>query len=95
MSRVSDKPYFVYVLWSVSGSCFYIGISEDPATREEQHNSGNFKSWTKRYRPWALVFSEPHPDYKSARKREIELKAQKSGKGFFAKTGLDPQRFGH
>jgi putative endonuclease len=94
MSRVSDKPYFVYVLWSTSGACFYIGISENPPTREEQHNSGTFKSWSKRYRPWTLVFDEQHPDYRSARKREIELKRQKGGKGFFAKTGLDPKRFG-
>jgi putative endonuclease len=93
MSRVSGKPYFVYVLWSVSGSCFYIGISENPPVREKQHSAGTFKSWTKRYRPWALVFSEQHPDYKSAKKRENELKAQKGGKGFFAKTGLDPKRF--
>jgi len=33
MSRVSDKPYFVYVLWSKSASRFYIGISESPEIR--------------------------------------------------------------
>jgi hypothetical protein len=47
MSRVSGKPYFLYVLWSCSGRCFYIGISEDPLTREEQHNLGTFKGWSK------------------------------------------------
>ena len=94
MSRVSGKPYFVYVLWSASGSCFYIGISENPPVREGQHSAGTFKSWTKRYRPWTLVLSEQHPDYRSARKREIELKAQKGGKGFFEKTALDPAVFG-
>jgi putative endonuclease len=94
MSRVSQKPYFVYVLWSASGRCFYIGISENPAVRIEQHNAGVFSGWSKRHRPWILVFSEPHPDYKSARKREIELKRQKGGQGFFAKTGLDSKNFG-
>ena len=93
MSRVSDKPYFVYVLWSVSGRRFYIGISEDPPRRLEQHNAGKIAGWTKRHRPWELVFTESHPDYGSARRRELELKAQKGGKGLFAKTRLDPRRF--
>ena len=39
MSRVSDKPYFVYVLWSLSGERFYTGISEGPLQRD-----GWFKS---------------------------------------------------
>jgi len=93
MSRVSDKPYFVYVLWSVSGCRFYTGISEDPPHRLEQHNSSNLSSWTTRYRPWRLVLMEQHPNYASARRRELDLKAQKGGTGFFLKTGLDPSRF--
>jgi len=93
MSRVSGKPYFLYVLWSHSGRRFYIGISQAPANRLEQHNSGRFASWTKRYRPWTLVFSETHPNYAQARHRELDLKAQKGGKGFFEKTGLDAARF--
>jgi putative endonuclease len=93
MSPVLDTPHFVYVLWSETGRRFYIGISQNPEVREEQHNSGSFKSWSKRYRPWSIVFKEEHPDYTSARKREIELKAQKGGRGFFIKTGLDPSRF--
>lgn len=32
MSRVSGKPYFVYVLWSPSGQVFYVEISEDRGT---------------------------------------------------------------
>jgi putative endonuclease len=94
MSRVSDKPYFVYVLWSVSGARFYIGISDDPEHRLEQHNSGEFRSWTRRHRPWQIVHVEVYATYAEARAREIELKAQKSGTGFFRKTGLDPDRFG-
>jgi len=94
VSRVSNKPYFVYVLWSASARRFYIGIAETPATRLAQHNSGDFRSWTRRYRPWALVLSEPYASYTQARRREIELKSQKGGKGFFTKTGLDPALFG-
>ena len=93
MSRVSDKAYFLYVIWSPSAHRFYIGISDNPAQRLEQHNSGRLRGWTSRYRPWRLVHSEQYPNYRFARIRELELKAQKGGSGFFAKTGLDPANF--
>jgi predicted GIY-YIG superfamily endonuclease len=38
MSRVSGKPYFVYILWSPAGRRFYIGISENLVYRLQQHN---------------------------------------------------------
>ncbi len=94
MSRVSNKRYFVYVLWSDTGQRFYIGISEDPHKRLEQHNAGEAPRWTKRYFPWQLVFTEKRANYREARQRELELKAQKGGQGFFLKTGLNPADFG-
>jgi predicted GIY-YIG superfamily endonuclease len=92
MSRVSNKPYFVYVLWSRSASRFYIGISESPETRLGQHNAGD-SQWTAKYLPWKLVRVEPYATFAQARKRELRLKAQKGGVGFYALTGLDRQRF--
>jgi len=81
----------VYVLWSASARRYYIGISENPETRLSQHNAGSQASWAARHRPWILVFTEEHPNYRAARKRELDLKAQKGGRGLFAKTGLCPQ----
>ncbi len=60
-SRVSGKRYFVHVLWSASGGCLYIGISEDPKQRLGPHNETQrgglhgigLGSWSGR---------EPHPD---------------------------------
>jgi putative endonuclease len=92
MSHVSGKPCFVYVLWSPSGHRFYTGISEDPEHRAGQHNQGISK-WTTRYRPWELVHVERFNSYTDARKRELLLKMQKSGQGFFQLTGIDPARF--
>jgi putative endonuclease len=92
MSRVSGKPYFVYVLWSVRGKRFYIGISESPSQRLEQHNQG-ISRWTARHRPWQLVYEERCDHYGAARRRERQLKAQKSGSGFFNLTRLDPASF--
>ena len=92
MSRVSGKPFFLYVLWSVTACRFYIGISENPAARLLQHNAG-LSRWSAKYGPWELVLVEPYANYADARKRELTLKRQKGGVGFFALTGLDPLQF--
>ena len=86
-------PLLSVHLWSPSGRRFYIGISEDPAKRLEQHNGEERLGWTHRHRPWALVHSERHDSYTDARRRERHLKRQKGGTGFFAMTGLDPANF--
>jgi putative endonuclease len=92
MSRVSGKPYFVYVLWSQTARCFYVGISEDPEHRLRQHNE-SLRGWTARHRPWVLVHVEQCADFRDARRKELALKKQKGGAGFYQLTGLDPQRF--
>jgi putative endonuclease len=92
MSRVWGRRYFVYVLWGQSARRIYVGVSESPTQRLNQHNEGR-KGWTSRYRPWVLVHSERSENFREARKREIELESQKSGKAFFLRTGLDPERF--
>ena len=94
MSRVRGKPYFVYVLWSAGGRCFYIGISEDPDKRLRQHNESG-RGWSSRHRPWEMVHSERYDGYTEARLRELELKSQKGGEGFYRLTGLNPSHFSH
>jgi len=86
MSRVSNKPYFVYVVWTDSPRRFYIGISENLAHRLEQHNAGISK-WTSKFGPWRLVHAEQFTGYSGARKRELELKKQKGGDGFYKLIG--------
>ncbi len=88
MSRVSNKPYFVYVLWSDHARRFYIGISEDPHRRFQQHNEA-MRGWSARYAPWKLVYWEEYQEYSQARRREIELKRQKSGGKFYEMTGVE------
>jgi len=85
-------PPYVYVLWSSSAARFYIGISEDPRKRVEQHNHSG-RGWSARHAPWELVYSERHRDYSMATRREMLLKAQKRGDGFYPITGFDPARF--
>jgi putative endonuclease len=92
MSRVSGRPYFLYVIWSSSARRLYIGITEDPEKRVIQHNAGKSK-WTSRANDWKLVRIESFTNYAEARKRELFLKKQKGGRGFFQATGLDPSQF--
>jgi predicted GIY-YIG superfamily endonuclease len=75
MPRFTGKPYFLYVLCSVSASRFYAGISENADVRRLQHNA-EVCQWTARYAPWELVYVEPHASYSEPRKRELLLKQQ-------------------
>jgi putative endonuclease len=92
MSRVSGKAYYVYVLWSPRAGRFYVGLSENPQGRLTQHNQSG-RGWTARHAPWQLVYSEGYENYSLAKRRELQLKAQKHGNGFWTATGLDPGRF--
>jgi putative endonuclease len=82
VSRVSGKPYFVYVLWSPSGRVFYVGISDDVGVRVAQHNAGKHASWTRKHRPWVVVHTENYCDYRSARCRELDLKLKREAAAF-------------
>jgi putative endonuclease len=62
--------YWVYILENLTGK-FYIGQTDDLATRLLNHNrtdkiSGKF---TRKNGPWKLVWSETHPDRASANQR--------------------------
>ncbi len=52
----------------------YVGISDDPDTRLQDHNNGRVFS-TKPYRPWVKTYVEMCVDRMSARKREKYLKS--------------------
>ena len=80
--------YQVYVLQNKLGR-FYIGLSEDPERRLEQHNAGVSK-WTRTYRPWTLVWRSDRMSLGDARRFESLLKRQKGGAGFFRITRIKP-----
>jgi putative endonuclease len=66
--------FFVYVLYSPSANKFYVGYTSNLESRLLSHNQLGTKDWTKRYRPWNLVYTETYPSKSSALKREKELK---------------------
>lgn len=42
-----------------------------------EHNNGLLSIYSKRYRPWELVYTEEYPTRAEAMKREKQLKSQK------------------
>jgi len=66
---------WVYILQNPAGN-FYIGHTDNLENRIRSHNrtdtiAGKF---TRENGPWALVWSEEHPNRSSAMRRELEIK---------------------
>jgi putative endonuclease len=72
VSVPKDAPC-CYILQCGDGS-FYTGWTSDLERRLNQHNSGNGGSYTRSHRPVALVYAEPLPDSRAARRREAVIK---------------------
>ncbi len=53
------NQYYIYILFSAKHDKYYIGYSNDPWRRVEEHNTKPFNTFTSKYRPWeiAAVFS--------------------------------------
>jgi putative endonuclease len=66
--------YYLYILKSENYSKSYVGISNDVERRLIEHNSGN-SFYTKRYRPWKMIYTEDYNSVLDARKREKYLKS--------------------
>jgi len=73
--------HFVYILYSKSADKYYIGETENLATRLHQHNIGYFKgSFTSLARDWEIYFKIECQDIQIARKIERHIKKMKSRK---------------
>ncbi len=64
--------FFCYIL-ECSDRSFYIGVTDDPARRLEEHNQGKGGNWTAGRRPVKLVWTERHASLSSVRIRENQL----------------------
>jgi putative endonuclease len=63
---------YTYLLKNNKGT-FYIGISENPNRRLNEHNAGKVLT-TRLKKPWNLVYLKSHKNYIEARKQEKWLK---------------------
>lgn len=66
--------YYVYVLKSLQHGKIYIGMTGDLRKRVEQHNSGD-STFTKKYKPFKLIYYEASESVHDTRAREKYLKS--------------------
>jgi putative endonuclease len=69
--------FYVYLIQSEVDSSFYIGYTSNLELRIKQHNKGE-SIYSRRKKPWKLVYSEELENKTSALKREKFLKKQKN-----------------
>lgn len=74
---------YVYILNSVEGDHFYVGITEDLRARLDQHNSGAV-SHTSKFKPWCIETYVAFSDADQAFRFEKYLKSP-SGRAFSKK----------
>ena len=73
---MKEKIFTVYILYSSKYNKIYIGETSDLIQRFYPHNLfGN--DWTKRFRPWKVIYCEYFHSRSEALKREKELKGGK------------------
>jgi len=66
--------YFTYLLKSLNFTKTYIGITENLERRLKQHNLG-YHFYTKRYKPWKIIYSERFENRLQAREKEKYFKS--------------------
>jgi putative endonuclease len=69
----STASTYVYIVRCRDGT-FYTGWTTDPVRRLKAHNAGRGAHYTRTRRPVELVYVEPHPDRRSAMRREAVIK---------------------
>lgn len=70
---------FCYILFSSKLNKYYVGSTPDIERRLEEHNRGKEK-FSSTGVPWILVYKEIFDELADARKREQQIKKQKSRK---------------
>jgi putative endonuclease len=78
--------YFVYVISSINRNYTYVGLTNNPDRRINQHNKG-YNRTTKAYKPFEVILVEDFPSRSSAREREKFLKSG-IGREFIKETLL-------
>jgi putative endonuclease len=71
--------YYIYILQSDKDQFYYVGFSDHPIERADEHNTTLHSTYTAKHRPWALKATFKVGESKStAMNPEKFIKAQKS-----------------
>ena len=71
---IKSFMFTVYVLYSKSYDKIYIGYTSNLIQRFYSHNELSQKGWTRKFRPWLVIYTEVFETKSEAMKRESELK---------------------
>ncbi len=83
-----DDVRYVYILSSIAGRHFYVGVTADVRRRLRTHNAGD-SPHTSKYRPWELIVAV---EFRSAARAYEFERYLKSGSGrAFAKRHFAPR----
>ena len=74
MAAALTMPCFVYILASGRNGTLYVGVTNDPARRLAEHQSGAVPGFTRAYGVGKLVYIEEYSTILEARAREHSLK---------------------
>jgi putative endonuclease len=80
---------YTYILKSVNFPKTYVGSTIDLDRRLREHNSG-FCTFSKRYKPWVLIYQEKFDNIDEARQREKYFKSA-AGRSFIKKNIYIPR----
>ena len=70
----SERYYWVYILASMIGGTFYVGVTNNLVRRVYEHRNDLVAGFSKDYKVHKLVYFEPHTDIEAAIRREKRLK---------------------
>ncbi|MDX1954328.1 MAG: GIY-YIG nuclease family protein [Chitinophagaceae bacterium] len=73
--------FTVYVLYSETFQKIYTGYTSDLPSRIRSHNELSNKGYTRKFRPWKIVYTEEFNAKADALKREKQLKSSQ-GRSF-------------
>ena len=46
--------YYIYIIFSISSNIYYIGYTNDPQRRLNEHNTNPHNTFTSKHRPWIM-----------------------------------------
>lgn len=65
--------YYVYIIFSAIGDCYYKGVTNAPLKRLDEHNLG-MSRYTSKFNDWKLVYLEITDNKRQALIREKAIK---------------------
>jgi len=81
--------YTVYILFSATHQTIYVGYTSNLIERIKSHNELSDKGWTRKYRPWIVIYCEYFDNKSEALKSEKMLKAGKGREWIWNKINTE------